>query len=302
MNSARYPGKATLDYGAGDNLSAVLRRWRASDRGPRLVVVTGNGPENQLLWTLTLASRAALVIVPQALSDERRVTEMLDLAVKEAAPGAAYVARGMFDNPLVDVELADWRLDLLRESGADGIWYGGNEARITYAGTTDVWGRAAWDRIAAESSGSQAEHPGAYFWDNLNHFKLLRVSLPRREYLSGFRTELDAPEDLAMLRAVYGAWNLLDGGSGNVMPALWALKYMTAHPEVAALNGGIRAKTQTVARMGGARLLLCDECRAVAGTIVNGNFETHCARCGRLVRFYSARPLPRRSNRENGKP
>src|SRR3990167_10444427 len=163
----------------------------------------------------------------------------MNTALLRYAPEARYIARALVDNPLVDVELADWRLDVLGESGADGLWYGGAHERITYAGTTDVWSRAAWDRIAAESSGCQLEHAGVHYWENIGSSHAVHLPLPRREYLAPVRTELDTPADLEMLRAVWHAW----GRPDVLLPTRWALGYLAMHPEVAVLNADVPRAT-----------------------------------------------------------
>ena len=290
MGSERLPGKCLAELAPGICvLSQLIERWQASDREPVVIVATPTGSANDLIADAAHSMGVAVSRMPPG----NAVSE-IDAALQRFCPHAAYVARALADNPLVDVALADWRLDVLAETGADGLWYGADHDRITYAGTTDVWSRRAWDRIAEGSSGSQLAHPGAYFWDRLHEFSTVQLPLPRREYVDAARTELDTPLDLEMLRAVWQAWaaqfyasEMIDPEPLAPVPTLWALKWLAAHPEVADLNRGVTVKTQTRALFGARnRAWLCETCSGRVGSVKDGNLEIHCQGCGNSKRWY----------------
>ena len=295
-NSERLPGKALAELAPGVTvLGQTLQRWANSDRAPRIVFATPAEPCND-----GLARAACSLGVPVSRQPPGNAVAEMDAAVRCFAPDAKYVARALADNPLVDVALADWRLDILDETGADGLWYGGDHERITYAGTTDVWSRAAWDRIAAESSGSQLAHPGALYWDKLGSFNAVQIPLPRREYLAPYRTELDTAQDLEVMRAVWKGWvNYLariEGWTNNPPPpeTLWALRWLAAHPAVAALNGSVQAKTMTRALFGvREKPWLCETCRGRVGSVREGNLVIHCQGCGQVKKWFSVKPRGR---------
>ena len=298
-NSERLPNKALAELAPGVTvLSQLLQRWRQSDRAPTLILATPEGAVND-----PLAAVAAAHGVPVSRSAPGNAVAEMDAAVRQFAPGAKFVARALADNPLVDIGLADWRLDVLAETGAEGLWYGGDHDRITYCGTTDVWNRAAWDRIAAESSGCQLAHPGALYWDKLSTFNVVQLPLPRREFVDSFRTELDTPLDLEVFRAVWAAWG--DSGKADLQwaagmpyvkvadgpPALWALRWLAAHPQVSGLNAAVRVKTQTRAAFGlREKAWLCEGCRQRVGSIKEGNLQVYCPGCGRPKKFFAVRP------------
>jgi spore coat polysaccharide biosynthesis protein SpsF (cytidylyltransferase family) len=228
--------------------------------------------------------------VPVSRGDPFNVVAQMDQAVRTFAPDATHVARALADNPLVDVALADWRLDVLRETGADGLWYGGQEDRITYAGTTDVWSRSAWDLIAKESSGSQLEHPGQAYWDHLSRYNVVQLPMPRAEYLQPFKTELDEPADLKMFQEL---WRIAYGGfrAGTPLETLLALKVLAARPDVAALNAGVPVKTQSRALWPNHfKPWICDNCKRRGGSLVQGNLRVFCANCGRPHTYYGHKP------------
>lgn len=289
MSSTRLPGKALVSYCPDNtpNLAQIVARWQSSRRSPTVIVATSDQAEDA-----PIAELCARVGVPCYRGPRDDVVARMDGALRAHAPHASHVARALADNPMVDIPLSDWRYDVLCETGADGLWYNGNESRITYAGTTDIWSRAAWDRIAEYSTGDEREHAGAYYWNNLHKFSAYGLPLPAREYLAPIRTELDTPEDLALFRAVWKAWDTRDGSiPGAQLNTLWALQWLSKHPEVTALNAGVELKTQSkavVSARGSA--WLCPDCRKRNGTIDAGNLVVRCNHCGKPSKFYAHKP------------
>lgn len=280
MSSARLPGKALAYYCARPNLSQIIVRWKASRRNPVIVVATPSGPQDD-----PIAALCATMNIPCYRGVNMTPLAQMDAALRMYAPDADIVARALGDNPLVDMGLADWRHDVLEETRADGLWYGGDHNRITYAATTDVWGREAWDRIVAESKGEECEHPGNYYWHHIEKFNAVQLPLPPREYLAPVRTELDTAEDLEMFKAVFEAWKSLD-----IMPTLWALGYIEHHPAVAALNADVEVKTQTAPEYARGNNWMCEKCTQRIGGIELGNLKVRCARCGKIKKYYSKKP------------
>jgi spore coat polysaccharide biosynthesis protein SpsF len=251
-----------------------------SRREPAVIVATTTNPDDDQIETECRRMR-----VNCFRGSECDVLERMNRALLAYAPEAEYVARAMADNPLVDVSLVDWRVDTLRETGADGVWYGADHERITYAGTTDVWSRSAWERIVCESDGDEREHPGLYFWNNLSRFNVVQMTLPLREYLLPIRTELDTERDLEVFRRVFAWWvrnNLFD----DALPTIAALAWLGRHPDVAALNAEVPLKTQTRPHWNKGRDWLCRECSERIGAVVAGDLELRCPGCGKPQKFY----------------
>ena len=289
MSSYRLPGKALASYcpDGATNLAQIIQRWQSSRRSPIVIVATPATPDND-----AIADECARQAIPCYRGRNMDALTQMDAALRLFAPNAAIVARALADNPLVDIPLSDWRYDVLCETGADGIEYSEEELkRITYAGTTDVWSRAAWDIIARESIGDEREHAGSYYWNNLWKFSRKRLPLPPREYLRAeIRTELDAPEDLEVMRRVWAAWEE-KGQAGSMVNTLWALQWLESHPDVAAINSRVELKTQSkpvVSARGSA--WVCPKCRKRTGTVDNGNLIVCCYNCGEPTKFYSHKP------------
>jgi spore coat polysaccharide biosynthesis protein SpsF (cytidylyltransferase family) len=285
-NSERLPGKALAELATGVTvLDALLARWQASDRAPTVILATPQGAANDPLAAVAVARG-----VPVSRQPPGNPLAEMDAAVRRYAPGAAYVARALADNPLVDVGLADWRLDVLDATGADGLWYGeGGHDDLSYCATTDVWSRAAWDRIVAESSGPQTEHPGAAFWAKIDSYNVVQLPPPRREYRSGLRTELDTLFDLEVFQAVWAGWDRPEPPE-----TLWALKWLAAHPLVAAVNAKVVLKTISKPQFHPRdKAWLCPKCSKRMGGIREGNLEIHCHTCGTPRRFFASKPKGR---------
>ena len=296
MSSTRLPSKALAVYcpDGTTNLAQIVSRWRRhSRRSPIVIVATTDGAEDDDIELMCDALSA-----PCYRGSRDDVVSRMDKALKQHAPDAHFVARAMSDNPLVDVTLADWRLDVLTETDAGGLWFGPDHERITYAGTTDVWSRAAWDVIVSESRDDEREHPGLYYWRHLSRFSAVQLPLPMREYLAPVRTELDTPEDLEMFCALWRDWALTE--SETCIPTMWALTMIERSPELRAINGSVVVKTQTRAEWPRGLGFLCEQCQSRLGGIVAGDLEVRCARCGKPRKFYAHKP--RGENRERHRP
>lgn len=285
MNSERLPGKVLAQYVPGSpitNLEQIIARWRKSRRQPKIVVFTPAEPVNDPILDV-----CEQLDVP-CYRGNLDVVGSMDGALRTYAPDARFVARALADNPLVDVGLADWRLDVLAESGAGGVWYGGDEIRITYAGTTDVWSRSAWEQIAVESLGIEREHPGLYFWNNLSKFDVVQLPLPLREYLRPVRTELDDCRDLEMLRLVWQEAYDRDLLCRNtILSTLDALDILESRPEFSAINAEVTLKTMTEATWKKGQNFGCKHCHHRVGAIVAGDLVVRCPRCGKPQKFYA---------------
>jgi spore coat polysaccharide biosynthesis protein SpsF len=285
MKSYRLPGKALAVYcpdGTTTNLAQIVGRWRASYREPNVIVTTTSEHSDDLIEV-----ECNRLGVPCSRGHPTNLVEQMDKAVKTYAPNAAYIARGLCDNPLVSVDLADWRLDVLREAQADLCHYSGQESRMSYCATTDIYSRKAWDEIVAHSSGCQLEHPGLFAWENLNKFHAIPLPLPAREYLASVRTELDAPEDLEMFKAL---WHSLHDPSDPCVSTLEALRWLVKHPEVSRINSHVQIKTQSRPIWPKGLGWLCENCRSRVGGIVSGDLQIPCSRCGQVRKFYARKP------------
>jgi spore coat polysaccharide biosynthesis protein SpsF len=290
-SSSLLPNKSVVSYcpDGTPNITQIIRRWQASRRAPLIVVATSDTAPDDSITTLCYS-----LGVPCYRGSLNDVVERMDGAINTYASSAKHVARALADNPLVDVGLADWHYDVLCETGADGLYYGGDESRITYAGTTDIFSRAAWDKITRASTGKEREHPGMNFWDNISKYSAIQLPLPPREYLAPVRTELDTPEDLMMFKRL---WDYA-APKGGIFSTIHALETLAANPSISAINAQVQIKTQSKPSYGRGAAFVCRDCQRRTGTVDAGNLVLRCSHCGRPQKFYSVKPAvkPSRMN------
>lgn len=291
-SSARLPNKAVVSYcpDGTTNLTQIIRRWEMSRRNPAIVVFTSDAAQDDSINLICHDLSIPCYRTPLSEIPRNDATTPMDNALREYAPDAKYIARGLADNPLVDVGLADWRYDVMCETGADSLYYGGDESRITYAGTTDIYSRSAWDRMVRASIGEEREHPGKHFWDNIAKYSAVSLPLPPREYLAPVRTELDTPDDLAMFTALWSSWKNECGGTIRFLDTLIALDFIISDESISSINAHIEAKTQSKPSYGRGAAFVCRECRRRTGTVDAGNLVVRCGHCGRPQKFYSKPP------------
>jgi hypothetical protein len=183
------------------------------------------------------------------------------------------------------------------DTGADGFDLDESDvARLTYAATTDVWSRSAWDQIVNESRGEEREHAGAYYWQHIAHFDTIPFPLPLREYFADVRTELDAPEDLEMFQTLWRLWTmecgLMDAGKTPIPPlsTLVALDFLQNFPKAATINSGVALKTQSKATWNKGSTFRCKSCQKRMGGVVAGDLLVPCPHCGKRQKFYATKP------------
>ena len=285
--SDRLPGKALAEVCNRPVLAHILDRYRlASDRARYVVVATSTLPDDDPI--AALCRDEGVPCHRSAASVDGNVTRLLDEALHKYADDADYVLRGMCDCPLAEPSIiCDWMTDVLQARGGDVVWVGlPDDPWPIYGARESPFSRAAWDRCVQESRGRQLQHPGLYVYEKLCDFRVIHTQPLRYEYYRPYRLELDTDADLRVTRAVYEAlWQ----GPGHVVSMLDAIKWLDAHPEVAALNADVELKSITVPewKRRGA-IWSCKECGASpmeTRSIRHGRLETVCFRCG-ASRFF----------------
>jgi len=298
MSSKRLNGKPLVSYdGNGTaNLECIIERVTTCRHNPAIIVATSTDHSDDEIekWFRGYSGRSNLGFYRGSLEN---VTKRFNDALLENSAHSEYVWRVMADNPLVDVCLVSWRLDVLQRNKADVIMPILPEP--TYAAQANVWSRAAWDFCAQHSSGSQLEHPGEYLYENLHQFRVIAECGPESVYYQPIRTELDTLDDLEFFRRVWKNWNDVNWefASESVRSGSWAgpttketLLWLSTRPDIVALNAHIEEKTHTTYLHGHhrARRFKCanDECGYTIAEKVNERLDVKCPRCGTTRSFY----------------
>jgi spore coat polysaccharide biosynthesis protein SpsF len=281
QSSTRLPGKALVDILGYPILRHIIERYQFSKRVHKVIVATSekksdDGIEKWAKW----------MEVPCYRGDLDNVVKRMNNALLAYAPEAEYVYRGLGDMPLFDVDLLDWRFDLLRRHNSDVIWTGLQDDPLpVYGSRESPWSRRAWDIIAKESVGDELEHAGEFLYRHLRRFHVTYTEGLMDEYYRPYRLELDTADDLAFFRTLF---QQLYTGPGTPR-TLDALRWLDAHPDVAALNCDVETKTLTRINWKQRGVVwACTECGARplrTGVIKRRKLETMCPRCGHIRIF-----------------
>ena len=300
MASSRLSGKALCVYdeiSQKPNLQCIIERVLTSRHKPTIIVATSTDKADDPIEAFATKYGNAyngyetLKNFHLYRGDLNNVVRRFDEALKEFTPEADYVWRVMADCPLVDVGLADWRVDVLSRNKADVMTI--IQPEPTYAVQASIWSKAAWDYCAKMSSGSMLEHPGEFIYEHLGEFKTIHEPGPENIYYQDIRTELDTPEDLEFFRRVWKEyrnlntngqfdenWNL--GDTGDV------IDWLSLHSEIVAINQHIEMKTKSTHLHGHhrARDWMCKSCGHTVAVKINDALAVQCQKCGEERRFY----------------
>jgi len=237
MGSTRLPGKVLLPLEGSTVLGHLVERLKRCGRARRIVIATTSLPAD-----------GAIVDEARRLGVESMRGSETDLLDRYAAAAEGFdldpVVRITSDCPLADPAVVDAALSLYAESRERGlpvdIVTNTREGRRTYPRGLDV--EVVRRDLLLEARGfvppgaPEREHATLWFY---RHDDGLRIAdLVASEDRSAHRWTLDTPEDLALIRRVYR--ELHPRNPAFAMDDVLAL--VAAHPEIAALNAGVRQK------------------------------------------------------------
>lgn len=299
MSSQRYPGKALCSYDQNgtSNLQLIIERVKASRHEPKIIVSTStNELDDEIAeFVQDYGNNVCLY-----RGDLDNVVQRFDRALKYYSDDAEWVWRVLVDSPLLDIGIADWRLDVLLRNKADVMTIVPPEP--TYAAQASIWSREAWDYCAKHSSGSMLEHPGEFIYENLGMFKTIKELGPENVYYQDIRTELDTAEDLEFFKRV---WKEFSGivtttelsGSPETKIEInqftscdtrEVLRWLSTRPDIVKINQHVQIKSKSTHLHGHhrARHFICQECQNIVAYKINDALEITCQKCGTTRRFY----------------
>ncbi|HEX5450786.1 MAG TPA: glycosyltransferase family protein [Candidatus Limnocylindrales bacterium] len=228
MTSARLPGKVLEPILGSPMLGHIMRRVARSTRVDDVVVATTVEAEDDPI--VDLAAQEGWVLVRGSRDD------VLDRYVQAAREMKAdIVVRITSDCPLIDPDLVDAVVAAL----GSGIDYASNtlEPRTYPRGLDcEAMTRSALERASREDDRpAWREHVTPYIYRHPDRFRLRRVANEEDE--SSHRWCVDVPEDLKLVRSIYG---VIGPDATSWREALAAC---AAHPEWATINAAVRQKT-----------------------------------------------------------
>lgn len=230
IESTRLPGKALLDLGGRPLLAHVIERAGAIRGVKRVVLATGDTPENRVLLDLARSAGAdGFAGSPDDVLDRY-------FRAAEIFPGDP-VIRITGDNPFTDPDEASMTLDYYREHKADYAFAEG----LPLGTGVEIISREALGR--AHRAGSEPyhrEHVTPYIREHSEIFKSVRRPASVLEPGENYRLTIDTPEDLEVARRI------VDGiGGKGIIPLERIISFLRAHPGIAALNREIVQRPMT---------------------------------------------------------
>ena len=302
MSSSRLPGKPLVSYSPDGktNLELIVERCLTSRHNVTVVVATSTDKSDDAIVQCCIDNHYTF-----SRGSLDNVVERFNGALNASVPSANYVWRVLGDCPLVDVGLVDYRLDVLDRNKADTIVP--IPVEPTYAATSAIWSREAWDKCAKLSSGSLLSHPGEHIYEKAGDFKTLHDIGPENVYYQNIRTELDTPKDLEFFRRVWKEyppslnWEQVDTKTRAVYHSdgdksydtKGVLTWLSSRPDIVAINAEVTLKTSATYLHGHhrARNFICEACRengikTVLASKINDALEIQCPTCGTPRRFY----------------
>jgi spore coat polysaccharide biosynthesis protein SpsF len=225
MGSTRLPGKVLADLCGRPMLEHLLLRLRTAPVDA-IVVATTTLAEDDPLAEWVRASGLAHVYRGSAADVLDRFHHAALLHPCEL------VVRVTADDPLKAPELIAEAISWLeRDAQLD---YCSNTLHPTYPEGLDIEVVRARTLAVAHAEAklpSEREHVTPFIWSRPERFRLHNFRYTAD--LSQWRWTVDKPQDLALMRAVFGAF-----GGDPLLPYQQAIDYIAAHPELAAINAG----------------------------------------------------------------
>ena len=229
LGSTRLPRKVLADLAGAPLITRVIQRCRAARYVDDVVVVTSDDPSDD-----PLADELERRGIPHLRGPLADVYSRYERLMDEYDP--AYVVRVTGDCPLIEPAFLDLQLAALHQHDGDLAVVLEDGIEGTLGGQTAMSARVL--RSVAESTDPRdREHVGT-FWFVANRAELRNVGIVvdpayRRPEL---RLQVDEPEDLDRMRAIFAAFA---PDRGSVFSVLDVLRWLDAHPEVRDANAAV---------------------------------------------------------------
>lgn len=227
LGSTRLPKKVLAPIAGRSLIQHVIERSKAAKSIDRIVVATTDLPEDDALER---------VVRDELGTDVFRGAEndVLDRFYRCAVGYSPdIIVRITADDPLKDGEVIDRAVGELRADPS--LDYVSNTLKPTFPEGLDIetFRFAALERAAREAHlPSEREHVTPFIWKNGDLFRARNFE--HDEDLSAWRLTVDKPEDLALMREIFGAL----GAHGNLFSYREVIALLKRRPELLAINSG----------------------------------------------------------------
>jgi len=225
MGSSRLPGKVLADIGGVPALTRLIRRLRQCRALDEIVLATTTSPKDDELVHWAQSNN-----VPVFRGSEEDV--LARVVGAHQMMGSDIVVEVTGDCPLLDPTVIDLGIETYFANDCDVV----TNARVpSYPQGADVqvFQLQALSQIA-DSVWDPAvrEHVSLYFYENTERYKIIHLIAPQIWKAENLRLQLDYPEDLEFIRAVYSRLEPQYGDSFAIHDILNLLKHEPALREI----------------------------------------------------------------------
>ncbi len=222
MASARLPGKVLMPAAGRPLILHNVDRIARARGVSRVVVATGDTPEND---ELEQVCRAAGVEVFRGSEDD--VLARIVGCARQF--GMETFCKFTADNPLIDPAVIDQVLDYFAEGGYD---YASNNHPPTWQDgqEVEVMRLAALEEAFDEAREPfQREHVTPFLWDQPERYRVGNLARADDSWHKRYRWTLDYPEDYTLIQGVYEAL-------GPAFTTAQVMELLEQRPELARVN------------------------------------------------------------------
>lgn len=233
MGSSRLPGKVLLDIAGRPMVLRVVDRARKASLVDDVIVATTTDPSDDIVADRCRKEGVAVF--------RGHPTDVLDRFYRAAeTTRAEVIVRLTGDCPMLDPDVVDQTLRAFFDADPPVDlalnrfpW----DRTFPIGLDTEVFSRAALERAWREAEAPhQREHVVPYLYEVPDRFRVLHVRAD--EDHGAQRWTVDAPEDLAFVRAVYAAFDGRDDFGWREV-----IELLERRPELASINAHVPHKT-----------------------------------------------------------
>lgn len=196
--STRLPGKVLMPLAGKPLLERVFDRLRRCVHAERLILATGDTPENDPV--ADLAKRLDVDVFRGSEDD------VLDRYFRCARHfGLTHIVRATGDNPFVDPEEVDRLIFMCRAAGLDYV-HAFSEGGLPVGIGAEIMTMDALERSWRHGAAPRhREHVNEYILENPGLFRWATLDAPPEKRAPSLRLTVDTPEDFALAERLLNA-------------------------------------------------------------------------------------------------
>ena len=227
MGSSRLPGKILADIFGKPALERLISRLQRCKELDDIVVATSTSPKDDSLAEWLKANRIKFY----RGSEDDVLQRVVDAS---NSVNADIIVEITGDCILTDHELIDQGIQSFQANNCDVVSNCGNHLTFPMGAYVQVFRSADIEWIANNIKDKAVrEHVSLYFYENETKYRIINLIAPRTLNYPEWRLQLDYPEDLIFLNAVY---ERLEPQHGEKFTLYDIQKLLLKEPELLDIN------------------------------------------------------------------